>query len=143
MTDTDLTFLALTVWREARGEVAEAKLAVAYSILQRVAHPRWWGNSVQTVVGMKWQYSSLTAPGDPNLIQWPPDDQSISGKSWADCVAAAYAAINHTILNPVPNADSYYDVSIKQVPKWATLDGFIKQVGRLRFHRTIALDTPT
>src|ERR1039458_1087104 len=86
----NLIFLALCVWRESRGESAEAQLAVAYSILQRVAKGGWWGDDVLSVVGHPWQYSSMTAPADPNLVKYP-----ITGwPSWDACVTAAQSALD-------------------------------------------------
>src|ERR1039458_10023811 len=110
----NLIFLALCVWRESRGESAEAQLAVAYSILQRVARGGWWGTDVQSVIGKKWQYSSITTPGDPNLIQWPLSNDP----SWDACVHAAQAALTCSLPNPAPGADWYFDGSVNR-PGWA------------------------
>src|SRR3990172_8445425 len=85
--------LALVGWREARGEVLPVRIAVMYSVLNRVERPAWWGRSVLEVVGKLWQYSALTAPGDPNVLEY-------------------------RVANPMPGADSYHDVSIPQ-PGWA------------------------
>jgi len=60
--------LALMLWREARGESDEAKIAVAHTVVNRVAHPGWWGRTVDDVIAKKWQYSSMTDPGDPQLV---------------------------------------------------------------------------
>lgn len=123
--------LALLVWREARGELYPAKLAVAFSVLNRVAHPKWWGTSLGAVIAKKWQYSSMAAPGDPNLIQYPlPQDVSFQ-----DAMQAVNAVITRSAVNPVPGADSYYDVSI-QAPTWAKPEQFVKQVGAFRFYNT-------
>ena len=125
---SDLVFLALTVWREARGASYMCKLAVAYSILDRVEKPSWWGSDIMTVVFKKWQYSSLTNPKDPQLTTWPPND-----KVWEDCLNAVNDAINKTIPNPIPHADSYYDTSIPR-PKWAVSEAYVGSIGRLNFY---------
>src|SRR5258708_39654967 len=62
--------LALSVWREARGEVYDAKFAVACSIRNRVNHPCWWGKMYHEVILEKWQYSSFD-PSDPNSTKFP------------------------------------------------------------------------
>jgi spore germination cell wall hydrolase CwlJ-like protein len=124
----DQTFLSLTIWREARGEIFLAKLAVAYSILNRVARPSWWGNDIMSVVFKRWQYSSLTAPGDPQLATWP----NAADAAWRDAMRAANEAISGTTPNPVPGADSYYDLSIAP-PKWADPKKFVKAVDKFRF----------
>lgn len=123
--------LALLVWREARGETRQAKIAVAFSVMNRVKNPKWWGTTLGAVIAKKWQYSSMAAPGDPNLIQYPlPQDLSFQ-----DSMSAVNAAINNDAINPVVGADSYYDNSIPP-PKWAKPEQFVKQIGAFRFFNT-------
>lgn len=123
--------LALLVWREARGELHQAKVAVCYSVMNRVKSPKWWGTTLGAVIAKKWQYSSMTAPGDPNLIQYPlPQDLSFQ-----DSLLAVNAVMMDKEKNPVEGADSYYDVSIPP-PKWAKPEQFVKQVGAFRFFNT-------
>lgn len=128
--DADRTFLALTLWRECRGESRQTKEAVAYSIMNRIASPSW-GNNVQNVVFQRLQYSSLTHTLDPQLTNWPLSSDS----SWMECLRIADGVMLGTIDNPVGKADSYYDDSIK-APNWATQDNFIGKLGRLNFHKT-------
>lgn len=125
----DLVFLALTVWREARGESDQAKLAVAYSILNRVTRPAWWGRDVQSVVFKMWQYSSLTDRHDRQLTTWPQSNDP----SWEACLNASSVALAGSVeSNPVPGADSYYDTSI-EAPAWTKSARFVAAIGRLRF----------
>ena len=125
----NLTFLSLTIWRESRGESTEAQLAVAYSILTRVARGGWWGTDILSVIGKKWQYSSMAAPGDPQLIVWPQSNDP----SWDACLNAAQAALTGTPPNPAPGADSYYDDSINP-PGWAQAPAMrVAKIGRLNF----------
>ena len=129
----DIVFLALTIWREARGETKDVQAGIASCILNRVHRPSWWGRDVSSVVFKKWQFSSLTDPNDKQLTTWPVS----SDPSWQQClqVAADSMAGNPSCnySNPVPGADSYYDISIP-APKWATADVFVKQLGRVRFY---------
>jgi len=111
-------FLALTIWREARGASVDAQVAVGYSIMNRVESPSWWGKSLDEVLGKKWQYSSMAAPGDPQLILFP----RFGAFSWLTALAVARAVMAKTEPNPVPGADSYYDSSLDKIgkpPKWA------------------------
>lgn len=128
-TASDLTFLALCVWREARGEPRTGKLAVAFSVMNRVRRPAWWGHTVLEVVFKKWQYSSLTDPKDVQLTKWP----TSYDQSWIECLDVAKAAMFNTEMNPVPGADSYYDLSIPP-PRWADPAKFVAQLGRIRFY---------
>lgn len=124
---SDVGLVALTVWREARGEPRQGKLAVAHSIMNRVLAPGWWGSDVPTVVGKAWQYSSLTDPKDPQLVMWPRWDPG-----WVECLEVARAAVLGTEPHPAPGADSYFAVSIP-APKWADPAKFVAQIGHHRF----------
>lgn len=124
----EITFMALTVWREARGESMVGKAGVAHSIMNRVRHPKWWGKTVMEVLFKKWQYSSLTDPNDKQLTTWPQNDPI-----WRECLTVAHDVYYGLMDNPVPEADSYHDISIPS-PKWATPDMFVRQVGRLKFY---------
>lgn len=128
---TDVFYLGFVLWREARGESRAGKIALVFSIMNRVEHPKWWGNDIPSVIAKKWQYSSMTAPGDPNLIQYPLFDQS-----WADCVSAAMTVYDKQVQNPVPGADSYYATSMASPPPWAKQEQFVIQVGAHRFYNT-------
>ena len=132
----DKVFLALVVWREARGEEIDGQIAVAMSILNRVHKPCWWGKSLMEVIFKKWQYSSVTDPNDKQLTLWP-----VKNEVWKQCLRVASDAIYGVCKDPVPHADSYFDVSIS-APKWATSDKFVKKIGRLNFYN-IDMDTET
>lgn len=125
----DVVFLALCTWREARGSTPMCRLAVACSIMERAHHPSWWGNDVQSVVGKKWQYSSMTAKGDPQLTVYP----TRNDPQYSECMIIAKDVIRGAAAHPAPGADSYYDVSIAP-PAWADDKRFVRQIGRIRFY---------
>lgn len=125
----DITFMALTIWREARGESIEGKKGVAFTVINRVSKPSWWGSDIMSVLFKKWQYSSLTDPKDRQLTTWPSADDT----SWQESLDVAFKVISGEYTNPVPGADSYFDVSIK-APPWATKNKFVKKIGRLNFY---------
>lgn len=131
---SDMIFLALTIWREARGESEEVQRGVAFSILNRMQKPAWWNshktNDVPSVVFKRLQYSSLTHKYDPQLRTWPPaSDDPV----WLQCIQVASEALSQVSDNPVAGANSYYDVSISP-PVWATKASFVVQLGRICFH---------
>ena len=115
--DWDKALLALTLWREARGEIVDAKKAVGCCIRNRVRNPRWWGTDYSSVMTKRWQFSSLTAAGDPNLIQWPnPIDTA-----WQACMQIADDVYNDVLVDTTNGATSYYDKSLDgNPPTWAT-----------------------
>jgi len=59
------TFFALTDWqlmglcieREASGEPHDGRIAVGTVILERVDHRKWDGDTIKSVILMKWQFS--------------------------------------------------------------------------------------
>ena len=128
----DTFYLAIVLWREARGEEFDAVKGVANVIMNRVKDPKWWGHDVTSVVTKRWQFSSMTDPKDPQLATWPqPEDPS-----WWNCMALAADVLSGKLVDNVAGANSYYDISIPP-PKWATNDIFVKQIGRLRFYKTV------
>jgi N-acetylmuramoyl-L-alanine amidase len=122
--------LALVIWREARGEGTEGMRAVAHVIRNRVvagaATPGDWG----AVIERKWQFSSLTAPGDSQLVQWPahPD----AGFEQAMAIAARVFA--GTDQDPTGGASHYCNLSLCH-PAWAQTLTETAKIGRHTFFK--------
>lgn len=129
MTPEDAYLGALCIYRECRGEPFVVKVAVAYSLFERVTLGGWWGDTIASVVTHPKQYSSMTIKGDPNTVVWPKQGEM----AWVECIDALNAANEKSIANPVERATSYFDLSIA-APDWATDDLFVAQMGRLRFY---------
>ncbi len=68
--------LTLMVWREA-SNTPRAWRMVIWTVLNRASarnvlgKPMWWGGDVVSVITKKWQFTSMTGNGDPNLTRWP------------------------------------------------------------------------
>lgn len=129
----EITLLALTLWREARGEPYEAKIAVAHTVKNRLDHPGWWGNDWISVLTKKWQYSSLTDPNDKQLTTWPKADDN----TFEECLTIAERVITGMHNSPLKGIDSYYDDSLQgdARPKWAKEhpERFVGKIGKLNF----------
>lgn len=125
----ELALLALVIWREARSEGVEGMVAVGCSIRNRVKRPSWWGKDYISVITKKWQYSSMAAPGDSQLIRYP----QAGDLAFEQALQIAEWVIMGVVTNPVPGADSFYDDSIPP-PKWATPETFVAKIGRIVFH---------
>jgi len=84
--DYDRTMLALTLWREARGEGRDGMRAVGHVIQNRIkaSMAKDWGHAITK----RWQFSSMTAAGDPELILWPeqPDQSFEEAMQIADLI---------------------------------------------------------
>lgn len=124
-----LSLLALVMWREARGEGPEAMKAVGCCIRNRVKRPTWWGKDYISVITKKWQFSSMAAAGDPQLMNYPQTGDS----AYEQALQIAEWIIGEDVGNPFPGADSFYDASIAR-PKWATNENYCGKIGRIFFH---------
>jgi N-acetylmuramoyl-L-alanine amidase len=124
-----LSLLALVIWREARGEGPKAMMAVGCAIRNRVERPIWWGKDYISVITKKWQFSSMAAPGDMQLIRYPQAGDS----AFEQALQIAEWVISGIVSNPFPGADSFYDDSIPR-PKWATDSNYCGTIGRIAFH---------
>ena len=56
---TDVELLAWLIWGEAEGEPLAGQVAVAHTVLNRVAKAHWWGNDVRSVILCPNQYDGL------------------------------------------------------------------------------------
>ena len=136
----EISLLALTIWREARGECTDAKIAVAHTVKNRMENPSWWGNDIVSVLTKKWQYSSMTDPKDRQLTTWPQANDHV----FEECLTVAALVVGGVYNSPLRGIDSYYDDSLKGdlMPKWAKEhpERFVGKIGRLNFYN-LDMDT--
>jgi N-acetylmuramoyl-L-alanine amidase len=114
--------LAITLYREGRGEGGsdlhakqDALEGIAWVVRNRVTAK--WGDW-DHVITKKWQFSSLTAPGDSQLVVWPDSPDVI----FELCMQVAEAVFNGVGADPTNGALYYYN------PKTATSQWFIDNV---------------
>lgn len=125
--------LGLMIYREAAGEPYEGKVAVGYTVINRAEHPGWWGDDPYSVITKPWQYSSMTAPGDPMTVKWPP----LTDPTFLTCLRIAGDVYERRIPNPTPGCDSYYAAWMDakgMTPKWADPKRFVAQIGGHKFY---------
>jgi spore germination cell wall hydrolase CwlJ-like protein len=125
----DLFLLALCVWRESRGEPLIAKVAVAYTVLNRAAHPSWWGTDIVSVILKPLQYSSFNRD-DPNSSRFPTKQDL----SWTASLDAARKAIDKTEPDPTDGATNYFDTSISP-PDWTKKLNYTVSIGAFLFYK--------
>jgi N-acetylmuramoyl-L-alanine amidase len=135
MHSVEVVFMALTIWREARGELRQAKLGVAFCIMDRVHRPSWWGDDVLSVIFKRLQFTSMTHVGDPQLTAWPDKRRLQDWAAWLECLDVAQAVLEDRVPNPVQGADTYHDLSIATPASWGN-PRFVAQLGRLMFYDT-------
>ena len=112
MTIQDQVIGALTAWKENRHGGIPGMQSVLNVLINRAAHR---STDVYTEAVRKWQFSSMTAPGDPNLILYPAD----SDPQWAEALALAEQAASGLLDDITGGATSYYALSMQTPPYWA------------------------
>lgn len=77
-----------------------------------------------------WQFSSMTAVGDPELVRWPePNDHA-----WEEAQSLAQLAGLGNLADLTGGAISYYAVSLKQPPAWIHNMTFTVEIAGQRFY---------
>ena len=127
MTDPAVV-LARTIWREARGDGEVGMEAVASVILNRAAHPRWWGTDIISVCLKPAQFSC-----------WDNGTALMANENAADpsfvlASTIAVDAVRGRLQDSTHGADSYYAVYIDP-PYWTQDAQFTCQIGNQRFYR--------
>lgn len=110
-----LDVLARTLWAEARNQSRAGMEAVASVILNRAAHPRWWGRSVLDVCLKPRQFSCWNAD-DPQFsrIRSVGSDEPL----FRLALAVAAQALNGHLDDATNGADSYANLAVCS-PVWA------------------------
>lgn len=130
-TQQDLQETALCIWKEARGMGEDGMTAVACVIRNRVLRNN---SSFAAEVLRKSQFSSMTAPNDPQLHLLP------GGKdpSWTRARMIAAVVINESLGDTTNGSNLYYDNSIGFPKAWdrSRCVPTVK-IGRLNFFREV------
>jgi len=112
MTIADQFMMALTAWRENRGG-GQAGMQSVVNVICNRAKTRKTSPYVECC--KPWQFSSITAKGDPELTLWPaPGDAQ-----WQIAQALAEMAANDTLGDITGGATSYYALTMTTPPAWA------------------------
>jgi len=102
--DTDEMILARLIFGEAEGEPREAKIWVAWSVINRTAANSWWPGTIQGVILQKGQYDPIK-PESPvyRKIINPLGYKGVGiadKNSWYECYEIARDIISGKISNP-------------------------------------------
>jgi N-acetylmuramoyl-L-alanine amidase len=129
----EIILLALLMWREARGQVFPAQLAVGCSVRNRVNNPGWWGKDWISVILCGDQYSSFNK-GDVNSTLFPQEKDMLLFRR---IILAAEDIINGYQPDTVQGAQSYFDRSLdSNPPKWAAEMVHVCDIGDFHFYKT-------
>lgn len=129
----DQFLAAICLWREARGSSLPTLTAIYWVILNRTTDSQHrWPRTIPGVVMQPRQFSSMTSPGDPNLIKLPIDNGSPDWTAFQSCLAAIGAPGG----DPTSGATNYESLP-EPVPKpsWADPSKITLTLGPFRFYR--------
>ena len=116
--DSDKVLLARMLFGEARGCSYDEKIAVGYSVLNRVDDGKKWnGESVGGVVLCPWQYSCFNK-NDVNLpkIKSP---EKYDKESWQECLKASGDVLNDEYPELNKGQTHYFNPN-RANPKWTS-----------------------
>lgn len=141
--DTEQMILARAIWGEARNQNRTARIAVGWSIRNRVQDKRWDNTYHEVILEFK-QYSAfwekfpknqnLEALKDPKGTINNPNDY----KKWQETYEIAGQIIKGTIEDCSEGATFYHDISISEQEFFIRINlklNFIKQIGEFRFYK--------
>ena len=132
--------LPLMVWREARNQPFDAKLAVAWVARNRVFHARWWGWDYPSVILRNYKGVSQFSSFDEDDVQsnlFPKGHEP----AFVECLSAALNAFKGTMPDPTVGATHYFDNSLDpgpgksdRRPSWALRGPLVHTVDIGAFH---------
>lgn len=114
---TDSSLMARLLWGEAEGEGVLGMLAVAHTVLNRAARPRWWGHDVQSVI---------LCPGQYHGLQRVPETADYS--AYIEAKAVALLALGDHTIDPTQGATHFHTINLPRpwaLPEVARIGGHI------------------
>jgi len=101
---------ALCIWREASNQAYSAMLGVAFVLRNRITP----AHDLVHVITQHAQFSSMTIPGDPNLVRWPQSGDS----AFAACCTAIETVFGGgtSVPDPTHGATFYYSPPLTTPP---------------------------
>lgn len=122
---------ALCAFREARGEYAATSGEGIMAIINVIANrARLEGVDWDVVIFKKWQFSSMTAPNDPELEVVPVGNDTI----FAYCYRIADHVWNGSIPDNTEGATHYFNPNVV-LPSWTKDMVKIKSIGHHDFYK--------
>ena len=101
MTIQDQVFMAVTAWKENRGGLTPGMQSVINVLMNRAVRHR---TSVYAQCVAKLQFSSMTAPGDPELVAWAAENDA----QWQNALAIAASAASGVLPDITSGSIDYY-----------------------------------
>lgn len=136
--DSAQMILARAIFGEARSEILsdKARIAVGWSIRNRVEDTARFGNNYHEVILKENQYSAFRKSDENRPYVEDPlhKNNLIDKRAWENCYKIAGQVMRGEIGDPTDGANHYYDESIES-PYWANNKNFKVKIDSLFFHR--------
>ena len=120
--------LALAIYREARGEPMQGKLAVGHVILNRVRDKRW-PDTVRDVILQPWQFSAFNK-NDSQSVVFPKAEYD---KAWEESFAAAQEVLAGGA--DLTHGANHYFADTIEPPDWADPQKHVITISRHLFYK--------
>ncbi|MPY72485.1 MAG: cell wall hydrolase [Alphaproteobacteria bacterium] len=132
MNGKDVLILARTIFGEARGESTLGKIAVAWTVLNRVAAKSWYGDTITEVCRKPWQFSCWNS-NDPNRPKL--EAVTLNDPDFQHCMYAALAAGLGHVPDPTSGSRHYHTMNVS--PDWAQGKSPICSIGVHKFYNDV------
>lgn len=127
--------LARVVYGEAGGISKLAKLAVAWSVRNRVEDSRHrWGDNYYEVMLQGKQYDSLWNKETYQKVRVLPLENELEKQAWQDSYEIVEQVIDNRVEDSSKGANHFYSIYIPK-PDWADEEKFTFSVDNLRFYK--------
>lgn len=130
MTQDQTTYLAKTIWGEARGEGYKGMQAVGNVILNRVSRGGWYGASVKDVVLKPYQFSCWN---ENDINRSKIENLSFNDLQKSRAYEIAQKLINGKLGDITNGATHYHAKNI--IPYWASSMSKTAEIGNHIFYK--------
>jgi len=121
---TDIMWLAICIYHEARGESAEGRIAVGHVILNRT---KATGKPVKDVILRPYQFSWANGGARPPITDY---------EALAHCFEAVESCMSSRAMGETLSGADHYFADYIQKPKWAEGMTKIQKIGKHTFYRS-------
>lgn len=128
----DIAVGALCAWRENRSGGIAGMQSVLNVLANRV---RGSQTSIEEEALRPWQFSSMTAKGDPQINKGPDFLNPADLVSYRHAVDLANQLAQGNLPDLTGGATSYYAASMPAAPAWAQSMDFTVEIAGQRFYR--------
>ena len=135
--DTEEILMARLILGEAENQPKEAKIAVGYTVMNRIKkHKANWGYSVREVILMPSQYDGMWNANTYQKVRDPFSDTSQNRlEQWQESYEVAVGILSDNLSDTASGSTNFHSYTDPQdFPSWATEETFKREIGDLYFY---------